>query len=627
MADSRGIRAGRAFVELGVSDRLTAALRRAQRRLRAFGAGVRRVGAGLVSAAGTLFAPIGIAAVKAASDAEEALSRFRQVFGREASAAGAFAEDLAQRVGRSSLAVKDALATFQSFFVGLGFGAPKARELSQTLSSLALDFASFNNLSDDEALQRFISALSGSGEVLDRFGVNIKQAALEQELLRLGMADSAAAATEQQKAIARLNIIMRAMGDQSALGDAERTSGSFANQMKRLRGELRDAAVAIGRALLPALTPVVRILGGAVRAVREWAERNPRLVGSIFAAATAVIGLGGALIVLGLGVALAAAGLGGLATLVGLAGAALGAVLSPIGLVVAAVAAAGVAFLRFSGAGSAALDSIRERFGPLAAIATRTLTGIRDALAAGDIPLATEVLWAGLRLAWLEGTKGIREIFAGGLLVMRLALVDVLGTMSRLWARFASGVQSVWERTQNFLAKRFTELFSLFDESLDVEAAKAQLDAQSRAKLESLARETEDALRRISEEQDERSEGILDDATDRIEERRRALEESRHELDAAIEEAGRRREAVSAERESEGSSLSNRLGDIGSLLDGVGDDLARRVEARGTFNALAARGLASGTEAADRTARATEQTARNTRRLVEASQRGTLTFA
>ena len=33
MANTSGIRAGRAFVELGVSDRLTAGLRRAQRRL------------------------------------------------------------------------------------------------------------------------------------------------------------------------------------------------------------------------------------------------------------------------------------------------------------------------------------------------------------------------------------------------------------------------------------------------------------------------------------------------------------------------------------------------------------------------------------------------------------------
>ena len=38
MADTRGIRAGRAFVELGVSDKLTAGLRRAQKQVEAFGA-------------------------------------------------------------------------------------------------------------------------------------------------------------------------------------------------------------------------------------------------------------------------------------------------------------------------------------------------------------------------------------------------------------------------------------------------------------------------------------------------------------------------------------------------------------------------------------------------------------
>jgi len=40
MADTRGIRAGRAFVELGVSDKLSAGLRRAQKRLEAFGPGM-----------------------------------------------------------------------------------------------------------------------------------------------------------------------------------------------------------------------------------------------------------------------------------------------------------------------------------------------------------------------------------------------------------------------------------------------------------------------------------------------------------------------------------------------------------------------------------------------------------
>ena len=48
---------------------------------------------------------------------------------------------------------------------------------------------------------------------------------------------------------------------------------------------------------------------------------------------------------------------------------------------------------------------------------------------------------------------------------------------------------------------------------------------------------------------------------------------------------------------------------------------------RGTFNALAVQSLAGGDAAAERTAKATEQTARNTKRLADAAQTGGLTFA
>jgi len=49
MPNTRGIRAGRAFVELGVNDRLTRGLRRAQRQLRAFaGVPADQRGTGLV---------------------------------------------------------------------------------------------------------------------------------------------------------------------------------------------------------------------------------------------------------------------------------------------------------------------------------------------------------------------------------------------------------------------------------------------------------------------------------------------------------------------------------------------------------------------------------------------------
>jgi hypothetical protein len=56
VANAKGIRAGKAYVELGVSNKLTAGLKRAQKQLRAFGAGVRQMGQRLVVAASGVLA-------------------------------------------------------------------------------------------------------------------------------------------------------------------------------------------------------------------------------------------------------------------------------------------------------------------------------------------------------------------------------------------------------------------------------------------------------------------------------------------------------------------------------------------------------------------------------------------
>ena len=64
------------------------------------------------------------------------------------------------------------------------------------------------------------------------------------------------------------------------------------------------------------------------------------------------------------------------------------------------------------------------------------------------------------------------------------------------------------------------------------------------------------------------------------------------------------------------------LGDIGDMVQ----QEAAKIGVRGTFNAAAIHGLAAG-DAADRTAKASEETAKNTKKLVQAATTGGLTFA
>ena len=221
---------------------------------------------------GALAAGIGVS-IKVAQDAERVFSRFGLVFGRLADEAKRFAEALSVDVGRSVIDISDGLATFQSFFVGLGFKARDAKTLSETVQRLALDFSSFNNLSDQEGLQRFISALSGSGEVLDRFGINIKQSALDIKLLELGFKKTTEGASEQEKVLARTAIILESLTQQGAVGNANQTIDEFANRLKTLRGELKDLANEVGQRFLGGSGSLVGAIIQGVRAARANLDR------------------------------------------------------------------------------------------------------------------------------------------------------------------------------------------------------------------------------------------------------------------------------------------------------------------------------------------------------------------
>lgn len=295
---SRALNAGAAVIKLSFLDgAVEKQLARLESKLKNFGSALSKIGTIGLSVAGSLGAAFGTA-IKFASDASESVNKFNAVFGGQASAAEAFASRLATTVGRSKTQIRDSMSAYQSFFVGLGFGADQARNMSEQMASLTLDFASFHNLSDEEAASRFISALSGSSEVLDQFGVNIKQAALQQELLREGITKTWPEVSEQEKAVARLNIIMQSMTAQGAVGDAVKTAGSFANQLKALKARLTDVAVEIGTILLPTATKWLEQLRGIVAVAAEWISKNSELVVSlatttakVLAASIALLGI------------------------------------------------------------------------------------------------------------------------------------------------------------------------------------------------------------------------------------------------------------------------------------------------------------------------------------------------
>ena len=496
----RGIRAARAYVEVFLDKSgVTRGLKFLGRQLRSFGSIVRKAGGGLLALGGGAAAALAFP-IKAASDLQETLNKFDVVFGKNRGAVKAWGDEFAKRVGRSKRQVADFLAGSQDLLVPMGLDPATATETSKQLTALAVDLASFNNMADADVLRDLHAALTGSGEVMKKYGVIVSQAAVNQELLNSGLDPKTA--TEATKAQARLSIIMR--GTTAAQGDAIRSAGSWANQQKRLIGLLEDFAAAVGGPLLDVLTPVLTTVADIVAAGAKWAAGNPGLV-------TAILGVTAATIALG-------AGLTGLGVVLPLIAAGLGALFSPLGLLVGVLGAATGALIKFGGA-SQVVDWLRGKLGPLLDRAKETFTGIKRALAAGDFELAARILWLSLKTAWQNGTDALSKVWDGFADAFFASLADMAIGLNRFW-------NSAVKRAAGVLLPVFAKL-----QGVSVDDARAELDRQFEQKNADLDQLRKTAARRrqaIADRRDEKR-----NAPEQLAERKQL----RDELAAALAEA------------------------------------------------------------------------------------------
>lgn len=243
------IKAGEAYIQTSLrgGDKVRKSLKAITARLKGVGIAGAKIAAVGLAAGATAFAAF---SVKAASDLEETMNKFNVVFGKNAKAVKEWGDAYAAQIGRSEEQIARFLSNAQDLLIPLGFEEGAATKMSQDLTILSTDLASFNNMADADVMRDLQAALTGSGEVMKKYGVIVSEAAVKQQLLQDGFDPTTA--TNQQKVMARYNLILA--GTTAAQNDATRSAGSFANQMKALQGKALDFAANIGSILLPVLS-------------------------------------------------------------------------------------------------------------------------------------------------------------------------------------------------------------------------------------------------------------------------------------------------------------------------------------------------------------------------------------
>ena len=233
--------------------------------------GARRAGASLklmalgLAAMGAAAGAASLKLVKVASDAEETQQKFNVVFKSQAKATNAWANSFARDVGRAEQDVKAWSATLQDTLVPMGFSRTEATKLTKTLVALGVDVASFSNKMDADVINNFTSAIVGQHRAVRSYGIVINEQSIQNESYRQGINKQYKDLTNLEKAQLRAAVIFSATAD--AQGDAIRTAGQYANQLKRLSGNIKNIAGDVGDLLLPSFSK-------AMRGINAWLQDN-----------------------------------------------------------------------------------------------------------------------------------------------------------------------------------------------------------------------------------------------------------------------------------------------------------------------------------------------------------------
>jgi hypothetical protein len=667
MASAQGIRAGRAFVELFADDsKLVRALRRAEKKLKAFGAQVRAIGLKVAAMGAAVVAPL-VAATKLFTGYGDGVAKMAKRTGLSVEALS----ELQYAAGQSGVTVEELENSFRRMQRTIYDAQRGLSTAVDALSDLGLTADQLAGLSPEDQFKLLADRISAIEDPTRKAAIAMTILGRSGTQLLPMFEDGAAGIEALQEEARALGLTMT--------GEDARAAEVLGDAFDRLIKVLKMAAFHVGAALAPALEEIAGTLTRVAVAISRWISQNRQVIVTIARVAVGVIVAGAALVVLGTLISGVGSAIGVLisivtgvtATLGALAGA-IAFLVTPIGAVIAGVAALGAYLIATTDAAGAALDWLGLRFGELRDTAIKAYQGIADALAAGDIALAAQVLWLSLKLVWVQGVNELSSLwlsfthliqtalagaFTGALAALEIvwhglevAWIETTSFLSTAWQGFVNIFLRSWARMKALAEKTWNYIRGFFAD-IDVSAANAAVDAALEKKLAEIDADTGGAvigidLQRQNKRQSaatihEQTMGVLgrgfDDKLKQQEQERLAAErdaeaallDARKEWEQAIADAREKRAAADADAANRPAMPTAPeppdLDDLGDLLTSA----AEKIGVVGTFNAAAIQGLISGGggDAAERTATAAEETARNTRRIQREMQYGGLAFA
>ena len=499
----KGIRAAKAFVELRADDSLlTKALKVNANRLAAWGSWVVKLGAKIFAAGAAITAPLNAAAVAAANAASEI-------------------KGISDRTGVSVEKLQAwGLATdaFEGSMNDLG---KKLLANDDAFEKLGLSVAKLRTMKPEDQFREIADRISKIENPTLRNAMAVKLFGANAGSMTKQLAGGSAGLDEMEKKARSLGQVL-SQDDVAAGAKLTSAIGDITSSVKTLWMQ-------VGTALVPTLQEFVDLAGGVVRGAVKWVMQNRQLIVTVSRVGAIVAVVGAA--VASLGVPLLAAGalfakvstigwgflsvFASMLTIIPSFGMAIfGFIVSPVGIAAAAVVALTMKLRGFTVSLSEVATWLTSGFGSAVSYfsdglkqiwndTSQTLTALGQALSAGDLALAAQVLWAFLKLEWTKGVAALNQIWEvtwktsfvqtalGTIFNVARFFTDtwfdvektfgsVVDGMMDAFSMFTGWILKTWNKVTGFIAKTWAAIKSTLDSSEEREKIDQRTEALNR---------------------------------------------------------------------------------------------------------------------------------------------------
>lgn len=173
------------------------------------------------------------------------------------------------------------LMNYQSMFAqmssSMGVASENALRLSRLMTELGADLASVKNMNFEEVWSNMASGIVGMSRAVDKYGINIRNAALQEELLNLGITTNITKLSQDEKALLRMIVMLDST--RYAWGDLANTINQPANELRLLQASFANLSRTIGNLFLPIVAKVIPYLNAVTIAVTRVIQSFVNLLG------------------------------------------------------------------------------------------------------------------------------------------------------------------------------------------------------------------------------------------------------------------------------------------------------------------------------------------------------------